>query len=67
MIKLTAISAPDELTYDVVKELTEQYQLTGESVWNQPYIKKALLSMSNNKCCYCECKIDEESKYLEVE
>ncbi|MFH6998886.1 HNH endonuclease [Flavobacterium sp. FlaQc-57] len=48
-------------------ELTEEFKLTGKSVWNTDFIKKGLLSLSNDKCCYCEANINEESKYLEVE
>ena len=36
-------------------------------VWREPYIIRNLLAMSHSKCCYCECNIDEESKYMEVE
>ncbi len=68
MIKLIRPPAPDRLTPETVKELTEEFKSdSNKTVWNKDYIKKALLEMSHNKCCYCECKIDEESKYLEVE
>lgn len=68
MIKLKRPPAPEELTSERVKELTEEFNRdNSKRVWNKDYIKKALLEMSHNKCCYCECKIDEESKYPEVE
>lgn len=67
MIQLQTIPKPIELTSKVVQELTTLYKQDGTLVWQQRYIKKALLDMSYNKCCYCECNIIEESNYLEVE
>jgi uncharacterized protein (TIGR02646 family) len=67
MIRLKPVPRPAELTPGKQKELTAKFKENGDCVWQQPYIKNALLKMSFNKCCYCECKIDEESKYLEVE
>jgi uncharacterized protein (TIGR02646 family) len=67
MIKLNALEAPAELTAEVIYDLTEIFKNTGDSVWTKKYIKVSLLEMSNNKCCYCECKVDEESKYLEID
>lgn len=67
MIKLERGKHPKELTEDVCKELTELYMENKENdVWNSPKIKKplkdALLQMSHNKCAYCECILNEESK-----
>ncbi|PPD44727.1 MAG: HNH endonuclease [Methylobacter sp.] len=67
MIKLQAIAKPNELTDDVFADLTTEYKNTDNSVWKKGYITKALLTMSFGKCCFCETKIDEESKYMEVE
>ena len=67
MIRLTFSERPANLTMELANELTQRYILTKESVWNKTFIRKELLNMSSNKCCYCECKLDEESKYLEVE
>lgn len=67
MIKLNRQPAPSELTSQVVRELTEQYKQQGVSVWNKDYIKKALLEMSHRKCCYCEVRLQEEGKYMQVE
>ncbi|KAF9659840.1 HNH endonuclease [Tenacibaculum mesophilum] len=67
MIKLDRTPKPVELTTKLQKELTTEFKLTGKSVWNLDFIKKGLLDFSNNKCCYCEANIKEESKYLEVE
>lgn len=67
MIKLDRTSKPVELTTVLQIALTDEFKLTGKSVWNTDFIKKGLLSFSNDKCCYCEANINEESKYLEVE
>ncbi|ETT33945.1 hypothetical protein C162_30400 [Paenibacillus sp. FSL R7-269] len=67
MIKVERSEPPAKLTTEKVKELTEEYIKTDNNVWNQDYIKKALLNMSNNKCIFCECRLGEESKYIEVE
>jgi len=68
MIRVQRGPGPHELTPTRVQELTAEY-LADESkaVWNKPYIRKALLAMSRNKCVYCETRIDEESKYMEVD
>lgn len=67
MIKLNRKTCPAELTEELKKELTECFNTTRTAVWKKPYIEEALLSSSNGKCAYCECKIDRESKYMEVE
>ncbi len=68
MIRLSPVPSPAELTDKKVRELTTAFGADAtKSVWNQHYIKKALLEMSSGKCCYCECKVDEESTYMEVE
>jgi len=68
MIRLSSVPCPAELTDEKAQELTERYKADkNQSVWNQDFIKKSLLEMSSGKCCYCECRIDEESKYMEVE
>lgn len=67
MIKFSRSAKPAQLTTQEVKKLTDIFKKKGERVWGKKYITDPLLRMSNSKCCYCECKIDEESKYLEVE
>ena len=67
MIKLDRTPKPVELTEELQVALTDEFKSTGKSVWNIEFIKKGLLGFSNNKCCYCEANINEESKYLEVE
>ncbi|MFZ2725881.1 MAG: hypothetical protein WAX77_06505 [Methylococcaceae bacterium] len=67
MIKLQAKAKPVELTDELVAQLTAEYKSTDKAVWQKPYITKPLLAMSHGKCCFCETKINEESKYMEVE
>lgn len=68
MIKIDRLPAPEELTPEVVASKTAKFKADpAKSVWKEPYIDARLLEMSHNKCCYCECKIGEESKYMEVE
>ncbi|CAI8919803.1 Septu protein PtuB [Priestia megaterium] len=67
MIKLTRSECPEELTDEKRLELTKIYKETKKSVWKKPYIESALLSSSNNKCAFCECELNIESKYMEVE
>lgn len=67
MIKLYRTPKPVDLTVGLQVTLTDEFKLTGKSVWNVDFIKKGLLGFSNDKCCYCEANINEESKYLEVD
>jgi len=67
MIKLDRTQKPVELTDEFKDTKTDEFKLTGKSVWNVNFIKNGLLGFSNDKCCYCEANINEESKYLEVE
>ena len=69
MIKIQRLPAPPELTPLVVAQKTKRYKADPEHkpVWKEPYIVSQLMRMSHNKCCYCECLLGEESKYMEVE
>lgn len=68
MIHIVRIEKPKELTDDVVKQKTELYKKDNtKTVWKEKYIQDALMAMSYHKCCYCECLLDEESKYMEIE
>jgi uncharacterized protein (TIGR02646 family) len=67
MIKLSRDITPSFLTPAKTKELTDLYLLTEKSVWDNKDLKEALLLLSDYKCAYCECKLTEESKYMEVE
>ena len=67
MIKLIRPEAPTQLTEQIIQSKVEEYKATGNSVWKEKYIIDKLLQMSANKCCYCECDVTEESKYMEVD
>lgn len=67
MIKLNLVPQPVALTPALVAQLTQEFIATDKTVWKGNGIEAALLDMSDNKCCYCECRLGEESKYLEVE
>ncbi|MBW4083546.1 HNH endonuclease [Paenibacillus sp. S150] len=67
MIKIQRTDPPTNLTQEKIERLTAEYMETNKNVWNQDYIKNALMKMSHNKCIFCECKLGEESKYIEVE
>ncbi|MCP1385734.1 hypothetical protein [Runella salmonicolor] len=67
MIQLEDKPCPVELTEELIAQLTEEYQQTGKSVWKKEFIAEQLLAMSNGKCCFSECRLEEEGKYPEVE
>ena len=67
MIKLQRAEKPDFLTQNEGRLTADFAQDSSKRVWNNQPIKEALLNSSHNKCCFCECKLVEEAKYLEVE
>lgn len=67
MIKLQDLPRPKKLTDELIKQLTDDYKKTKKDVWRRKAIAKQLFAMSNGKCCFSECKLEEEGKYLEVE
>lgn len=67
MIKLARTVPPEYLTSEKVKTLTDKFKVDSSPVWNHKSIKSTLLSMSSYKCCYCECKLQTEDSYMEVE
>jgi uncharacterized protein (TIGR02646 family) len=68
MIKITRPAAPPELDAQRVAELTQIFiDDDTKSPWKAQFIRSALLQMSSGKCAYCEARIDEESKYMEVD
>lgn len=68
MIHIDRIPAPVELTDTVVRSKTDTFLADADKVvWRDGYIVDALMAMSHAKCAYCECKLGEESKYMEVE
>lgn len=67
MIKLTKGKAPKFLTIQKVTELTNLFKETKATVWKQQGIGKELLKSSSNKCAYCECLLQIEDSYMQVE
>lgn len=67
MIQLIRPPKPERLEEEE-KNLTQKYKMDNKKVvWNKAYIKNALLEMSDNKCCYCECKIGKGEREMHVE
>lgn len=67
MIGLNDVPRPDELTDELVVELTETFKTTGKAVWKEPFMMAGLLEMTHKKCAFSECLLLEEGKYPEVE
>lgn len=68
MIKIDRLPAPEELTPEVIAAKTAKFKADPTKlVWKEPYIESRLMEMSHNKCCYCESRLGEESRYMEVE
>jgi len=67
MIKLTLAEKPTQLTDKLQQRLTEEYEQTGNDVWNKSFIKEAVAAMSFSKCVYSEVFLGEEAKYMEIE
>ncbi|WP_421828708.1 hypothetical protein [Larkinella sp.] len=68
MIRLVRTEPPVEMTAEWVEKQTAKFILNKElRVWNESFLKKALLQMSNYKCCYSEIRLQEEGKIMEVE
>jgi uncharacterized protein (TIGR02646 family) len=49
-----------------VRQFVDTFKKSSSSVWNKPYIRKALLEMSHGKCAYCEVKLNKEG-YAAIE
>lgn len=67
MVKLERNYTPVELNPAFVAAGVAKFKADGESVWNLKWLKEALLSLSHDKCAYCECRLTVESNYMEVE
>lgn len=69
MIKIEKKQCPSQLTNSLKNTLTAQYLSSPKkkNVWNKPFIKSALLESSHGKCAYCECRVDIEASYMEVD
>ena len=67
MVRLYRTETPIILTPAFVAAETLRYKQTDANVWNVDELKQSLHRLSHNKCAYCECNVNEESKYMEVE
>jgi len=69
MIKLELPQKPTELTAKLQAQKTTEFINSGKKkkVWGMEWLKKAVLEMSFGKCCYTEIRLNEESKYMEIE
>lgn len=68
MVRINKRGRPVELTDEVRKRLTQDYKKDKKrKVWKKPYIEKALMESSHRKCCYCECRLGQEGKNMQVE
>lgn len=68
MIKLVRGVKPKYLTDKKVKELTEDFKKDRtKTVWKSNKIGTNLLKSSFYKCAYCECKLQREDSYMQVE
>ena len=69
MIKLELPLKPESLTPEFQAEMTQEFIDSGKSksVWHIDWLREAVLQMAFGKCCYSEIRLNEESKYLEIE
>lgn len=67
MIKLTLPDKPQKLTENEESLKAEFLANHDKTVWKKDYITEPLLVMTHDKCAYSEIKLNEESKYMEVE
>lgn len=68
MIKLQRGEKPLYLTDEKVSELTLKFKADSKNaVWKHEDIHRALLISSSSKCAYCECKLQIEDSYMQIE
>lgn len=68
MIHLDRPIKPVELTAELQAKLTERFKSDNcLRVWDRSFLKKALLDMSHEKCCYCEKKLGHGAPDMHVE
>jgi uncharacterized protein (TIGR02646 family) len=62
MIKIERSLKPIELTQELENALIEEFKKNKEAtVWRKKFIVDNLLKMSNEKCCYCEEKLNDKN------
>ena len=67
MIKLSLPEKPRKLEENENVLKAEFRADPNKCVWKKDYITTPLLEMTHGKCAYSETKLNEESKYMEVE
>lgn len=67
MIKLSLPDKPEKLAANEAKLTAEFKADNNKTVWRKDYITAPLLEMTHSKCAYSEVRLEEESKYMEVE
>ncbi len=67
MIKLTRGKKPKYLTNVKVIELTNIFKKSKATVWKHEEIGEELLKSTSYKCAYCECILQTEDSYMQVE
>ena len=67
MVHLNRIDPPIELTDSKKNQLTKEFLESNKPVWKKKFILVKLKELGHSKCCYCECSLGEECKYMEVE
>ena len=65
MIQLELPPKPEALNDVLIEELTEQYKKEGTAVWKKDFLVDAVSEIAFGKCCYSECRLGEEGKYVE--
>ena len=67
MIQLELPPKPEALNDVLIEELTEQYKKEGTAVWKKDFLVDAVSEIAFGKCCYSECRLGEEGKYVELD
>lgn len=68
MIKLQRGDKPEYLTKTKEEELTDAFKKDNtKQVWKHKKIGEYLLKSSSYKCAYCECKLQTQDSYMQVE
>lgn len=68
MIRLERGEKPKYLTDKKVQELTFAFKADNKkAVWKHKDIGSSLLESSSYKCAYCECKLQMQDSYMQIE
>lgn len=67
MIKVKKPPCPKKLDAATRKALTQEYLESSKSVWKKDFITIPLAECSHHKCSYCECRLKEEGKDMQVD